>query len=113
MDTINLNSLNLTSQQESQLLNDSMPVRLSILNPKLHWTPQLFIENAKGQITEQDAWCIIKKSSIQSYESASSSLVRLDLCESRRVKGVFWERLELDHVCNCFKAWKIMKLFFT
>lgn len=46
IDNINLDILNMTKQQRTQLLNDSITIRLEEYSPVNHWTPQLFIENA-------------------------------------------------------------------
>lgn len=32
-------------------------------------------------------------------ETTSESLVKLEICEHRRLRGAFWEKLELNHVC--------------
>jgi hypothetical protein len=97
-DRLFLSSLNLTLQQQTQLLNEHDTVRINEYHSMHHWTPQLFIENAIGQIGEQDKWFTIKKSSREGYSSLSTSSITLDICEHRRIKGVFWEKLELNHV---------------
>ncbi len=96
---ININTSNLTSQQQTQLLHDNMTVRLNELNSIVQWSPQLFIENAIGQIGEQDRWFTIKKALAKSDQpSLSTPFVNFSICEHRRIKGVFWEKLELNHV---------------
>ena len=50
IERINPETLGLTSQQQTQLLAEAAIIRLNDLNPTIHWTPQLFIENAIGQI---------------------------------------------------------------
>ena len=99
-DTVNINSLNLTRQQQAQLCNENVTIKINELNPVDYWTPQLFIENAVGQVGQQDRWFTIKKSNEKNLQSLSLSIVNLTICEHRRVKGVFWEKLELNHVCS-------------
>jgi hypothetical protein len=94
---MNLNTLNLTSQQQTQLYENSA-VKILELNPAIHWSPQLLIENAIGQCGEQNKWYTIKKTDSKSGQSSSSLFVNVDICEHRRMKGVFWEKLELNHV---------------
>jgi hypothetical protein len=95
---MNLNTLHLTPQQQTQLLYDNQSVRINDLNSSTHWSPQLFIENAIGQIGEQDKWFTIKKNLTNSGQFLSPPFVNVDICEHRRIKGVFWEKLELNHV---------------
>ena len=52
-----------------------------------HWHPQLYIENALGDLKEQ----IRYTAKISKHDN------RLYICEQRDVKGVFWEKLELYH----------------
>jgi hypothetical protein len=115
VDTINVNSLDLTSQQQSQLLNENLTIKINDLNPTIHWTPQLFIGNSIGQIGEQDKWTTIKKNIKGNFEALSPPVVKLDICEHRRVKGVFWEKLELNHVFIriIFKDLKYFLLLFS
>jgi hypothetical protein len=98
METINISSLNLTLQQQSQLLNENLSVRINELNPILHWTPNLFIANAIGQFGEQDQWITIKRNIQTNHEALSPPIVNLYICQHRRIKGFFWEKLELNHV---------------
>jgi hypothetical protein len=95
---MNIGTLNLTLQQQTQLLHENMTVRLNELNSATHWSPQLFIENAIGQIGEQDRWFTMKKILAKSDQSSSAPFVNVNICEHRRIKGVFWEKLELKHV---------------
>jgi hypothetical protein len=92
-----LNTLNLTSQQQIQF-NENSTVKIPELSPTIHWSPQLFIGNAIGQIGEQDKWFTIKKTGSKSSQPSSPLFVNVDICEHRRMKGVFWEKLELNHV---------------
>jgi hypothetical protein len=52
-----------------------------------HWHPQLYIENALGDLKEQIRYSA--KKSKQDNE--------IHICEHRDIKGVFWEKLELHH----------------
>ncbi len=52
-----------------------------------HWHPQLFIENAIGDLKEQ-----IRYSAKKTKED---NLIYI--CEHRDIKGLFWEKLELQH----------------
>ncbi|CAF4794041.1 unnamed protein product, partial [Rotaria sp. Silwood2] len=95
---LNLNTLNLTTQQQTQLLYENIIVRVDELNSVIHWSPQLFIENAIGQIGEQDRWFTIKRNVLKSVvEISSPFFIDADICEYRRIKGVFWQKLELTH----------------
>ena len=51
------------------------------------WHPQLYIENALGDLKEQIRYSA-KKSTIDSH---------IYICEHRDIKGLFWEKLELHH----------------
>ncbi|CAF0923982.1 unnamed protein product [Adineta steineri] len=52
-----------------------------------HWTPQLYIENAIGDLKEQIRYTAKK------YRQDNQVYV----CEHRDIKGAFWEKLELHH----------------
>ncbi len=52
-----------------------------------HWHPQLFIENAIGDLKEQIRYSA--KKSIKNNQ--------IYICEHRDIKGLFWEKLELQH----------------
>ena len=52
-----------------------------------HWHPQLYIENALGDLKEQVRYTAKKSKEDQ----------QIYICEHRDVKGVFWEKLELHH----------------
>ncbi len=94
---MNLNPLNLTTQQQTQLYEKSI-VKITELNPTIYWSPQLFIENAIAQIGEQDKWFTIKKVDSDLTQPSSPLFVNVEICEHRRMKGIFWEKLELNHV---------------
>jgi hypothetical protein len=96
---MNLNTLKLTPQERRQLLYENLTVKINEFNSAIHWSPQLFIENVIGQIGEQDKWFTIKKNLSNSIQS--SSFVHVDICEHRRIRGIFWEKLELNHVKIC------------
>ena len=97
-DRIHIGTLNLTVQQQTQLLHENLTVRVNEFSANAHWTPRLFIKNAIGQLGEQDKWFTLKRVSGGRCEPLST--VHLRICEHRRVKGVFWEKLELNHVRN-------------
>lgn len=52
-----------------------------------HWHPQLFIENAIGDLKEQIRYSAKRSRCDQRYY----------ICEHRDIKGLFWEKLELQH----------------
>ena len=52
-------------------------------DPKKHWNPQLYIENAL-QLTKEQI----------NYEMERKADGTLWIIEKRNVKGIFWERLE-------------------
>jgi hypothetical protein len=61
---------------------------ISLVNyTKSHWYPQLYIENALGDLKEQ-----IRYSAKKSKEGDV-----IYVCEHRDIKGLFWEKLELQH----------------
>jgi hypothetical protein len=97
-DKLNVNTLNLNLQQQSHLLNERLAVRINEYSHLTHWTPELFIENAIGQIGEQDKWFTLKRSTGERMEPLSPPVINLEICEHRRLKGVFWEKLELYDV---------------
>jgi len=101
---MNLNSLNLTSQQQSQFY-ENLTVKINELNPAIHWSPQLLIENAIGQVGGQDRRFTIRKTNSKPGLPSSPLSVDVDFCEHRRMQGIFWEKLELNHVnINSFKV---------
>ena len=52
-----------------------------------HWHPQLFIENALGDLKE----------TLRYSAKISREDERIYICEHRDIKGLFWEKLELHH----------------
>jgi hypothetical protein len=54
---------------------------------EFNWHPQLYIENALGDLKEQIRYSA-KKSKIDN---------QIYICEHRDIKGLFWEKLELQH----------------
>jgi hypothetical protein len=52
-----------------------------------HWHPQLYIENALGDLKEQILYSAKK----------SKKTDQIYVCEHRNIKGLFWEKLELQH----------------
>jgi hypothetical protein len=95
---MNLHTLGLTSQQQAQLLFENITVKIDEFNSNIYWSPQLFIDNAIGQIGEQEKWFTISKTRLKSNEPSSPLFTDVDICEHRRINGVFWEKLELNHV---------------
>jgi hypothetical protein len=93
---MNVALLNLSAQQQSQLLNDYVTIRVAGLSQC--WSPELFIENAIGQIGEQDKWVTIKRNMKDNNDPLTPPIVSLEICDHRRIRGVFWEKLELNHV---------------
>jgi hypothetical protein len=93
-----LTTLNLTAQQQTQLLEENLSVKLNELSSNNIWSPQLLIENAIGQIGVQDKWFTLKKHRSKGNDCSTPLFVDMDICEHRRIKGVFWEKLELNHV---------------
>lgn len=92
---ISLNNFNLNLQQEKEFVQERRTIKLENFNPNANWTPMLFIENAIGQIGELERWFTGKRIL---NESTTSPLFEVEICEHRRFKGVFWEKLELNHV---------------
>lgn len=88
----------LEPEEQTQLIGTNGTVRVDNLNPKTYWSPQLFIENSIGQITEQDRWFTIDRNLECTSEPYSPSFINITICEHRRVRGMFWEKLELNHV---------------
>ncbi|CAF0929989.1 unnamed protein product [Adineta ricciae] len=75
----------ITTTEQERLINGK-----SILLDKYeqtHWHPQLYIENALGDLKEQ-----IKYSAKINGKDA-----KIYVCEHRIIKGLFWEKLELQH----------------
>ncbi|CAF1312098.1 unnamed protein product [Adineta ricciae] len=52
-----------------------------------HWHPQLYIENALGDLKEQ----------IKYSAKINTKDQKIYICEHRIIKGLFWEKLELQH----------------
>jgi hypothetical protein len=74
------------SPDEQKRLAHGKPVSL-IKYSELHWHPQLYIENALGDLKEQIRYSA-RKSKIDN---------QIYICEHRDIKGLFWEKLELYH----------------
>jgi len=59
-------------------------------DPKAHWNPELYIENAHTNFREQIKYAVSREN---------------EMCyvtEYRLVKGNFWQRVEMENVCLCF-----------
>ena len=78
-------SANLSADDQKRLVEGKS---ISLLKyAENHWHPQLYIENAVGDLKEQ-----IRYSARKSKEDHE-----FYVCENRDVKGSFWEKLELHH----------------
>lgn len=78
-------SSQLSSDDQQQLLNGKS---ISLLNyGRSHWHPQLYIENALGDLKEQ-----IRYSAKKNKEDNE-----VYICEQHDIRGLFWEKLELHH----------------
>ena len=99
-DKINLDSLDISSTERTQILDCNSPVRIVKFDEAMHWSPRLFIENGIAQIGEQEKWFTVKRNIEGNVEPFSPPIVNLTLCEHRRLRGVFWEKLELNHVIS-------------
>jgi hypothetical protein len=78
-------SSDLSSDDQKRLIGGKS---ISLLNyAASHWHPQLYIENALGDLKEQ-----IRYSAKKSKENNE-----IYVCEHRDIKGQFWEKLELQH----------------
>jgi hypothetical protein len=97
-DKIDVEILKLDDGQKLHLLNKNLTLKIEKLDLTVTWTPELFIENAVGQYGEQDKWYTLKKSPVEHLEPLSPPMININFCEHRRIKGVFWEKLELNHV---------------
>lgn len=74
------------SPDDQKRLIDGRSVSLINYSQK-HWYPQLYIENALGDVKEQ-----IRYSAKKSLDDQLCYV-----CEHREAKGIFWEKLELHH----------------
>lgn len=75
----------LSTEHQTQLLRGKS---INLANyAERHWHPQLYLENALGDLKEQI------KYSAKRNETNNTIYV----CEHRIVKGLFWEKLELHH----------------
>ncbi|CAF3513494.1 unnamed protein product [Adineta steineri] len=78
-------SSSLSSDELNRLLHGKS---ISLMKyAETNWHPQLYVENALGDLKEQIRYSA-KKSKIDS---------QIYICEHRDVKGLFWEKLELHH----------------
>jgi len=76
---------NLSSSEQKRLIHGKS---VSIIKySESNWHPQLYIENALGDLKEQIRYSA-KKSKIDN---------QIYICEHRDIKGLFWEKLELQH----------------
>ena len=78
-------SANLSSDDQKHLMEGKSITLLKY--GESNWHPQLYIENALGDLKEQ-----IRYSAKKSKEND-----QFYVCEHRDIKGLFWEKLELQH----------------
>lgn len=85
--SVDVNQLSsILSENDRKRLNDGKSVSLPNYTQS-NWHPQLFVENALGDLKEQIR-----------YSAKKSSHDNLTyVCEHRDIKGLFWEKLELYH----------------
>ena len=62
--------------------DDSIDSR-STFDPRHHWEPELFIENAVGNLKQDINYKMIRRDG------------KVFVCEMRMIRGIFWEKLEL------------------
>jgi len=85
--SIDINNLSgsISSSDEQDLIEGKS---ISLVNyNKSHWYPQLYIENAVGDLKEQIRY------------SAKKSLIdnKIYICEHNDIKGSFWVKVELEY----------------
>jgi hypothetical protein len=80
----NLSSI--LSSDDQKRLADGKSISL-LKYSETNWHPQLYIENALGDLKEQIRYSA-KKSKVDN---------QIYICEHRDIKGLFWEKLELHH----------------
>ena len=88
----------LSPEDQTQIINGNGMMKVENLDSTTYWNPQLLIENCIGQMTELERWYTIKRNLECSAAGYSPSFVNLAICEHRRLRGMFWEKLELNHV---------------
>lgn len=71
----------LISEDKLNLLN------VDSFDPKMHWNPELYIENAHTNVREQKKYALTKGKNNEFF-----------VTEYRLVKGNFWQRVELENV---------------
>ncbi|UJR11307.1 hypothetical protein I4U23_015488 [Adineta vaga] len=76
---------NLSADDQQRLTNGRAVVLEKYA--ECHWHPQIYIENGLGDVKEQ-----IKYSAKINKEDQM-----IQICEHRVIKGLFWEKLELQH----------------
>lgn len=85
--SVDVNQLSsILSENDRKRLNDGKSVSLPNYTQS-NWHPQLFVENALGDLKEQIRYSAKK--------SSHDNLIYV--CEHRDIKGLFWEKLELYH----------------
>ncbi|CAF1531722.1 unnamed protein product, partial [Didymodactylos carnosus] len=83
-----IGKLTLTADQYRQL-NEGNSVTV-LKYGEANWTPELFVENAVGELKEVIRYTLKKNNNQRDYQN-------VEICERRDVKGTFWEKLELHH----------------
>ncbi|CAF1475407.1 unnamed protein product [Adineta steineri] len=76
----------LSSEDQTRLISGKSVSPLTKYS-QTNWVPQLYIENALGDLKEQIGYTA-KKSKVDN---------QIYVCEHRDIKGLFWEKLELHH----------------
>lgn len=110
--TSNLSNWNLTPQQEIDLFQNQRTIRVEKIDSPTVWSPQLFIENAIGNFAHHDRWFTIEPDPTKTPDLSSTTANSLEICEHRRMTGVFWEKLELNHVSRSkIRAEKMNRTF--
>ena len=101
--TEQMNLLSLTPEEKTQILYANLPIKTDNTKSTIPWTPKLSIENEIGRIGAEEKWFTIKKDVKGNKPAPSSSLLKVNICEHRRLKGIFWEKLELNHVSHTWR----------
>ena len=65
---------------------------------RIKFLTQLFIENAISHVGGPEKWFTLKKVEPQVVEISSPIFADIEICEHQRIKGAFWEKLQLSHV---------------
>ena len=100
--TENMDALKLTPDELNHILHDHRPLKAQNAKPNipwsLPWTPGLLIENEIGQIGTEEKWYTLRRVIEKNKQVPPSPTVIVNICEHRKWRGIFWEKLELNHV---------------